>query len=338
MNDCTLVCIDSFEVRNVNRHRQLTCILSALGLLILILDGKTALSGAADGIDMCVRTVIPALFPFFVLSSTFLSFAASFSWREKGLPSLLGFPRGAGALALPCFLGGYPVGAQSVYQAYADGHLRKDSAQKLLAFCNNAGPAFVFGVVGQMFPKPWMPWALWGIHIAGALVAARCLSDMDDSECVDKQPVSSNGDIMAGAVKTMGVVCGWIVLFRVWIAFLNRWFLWLLPQTVRVAVVGLLELSNGCCELTQISNVSIRFILCSGMLAAGGLCVTAQTVSVTKALSLRYYWLGKMIQLLVSLVLSCCIVYRTIVPFLFVLPLLYRIRKKRSGNQALSGV
>ena len=338
MNDRTSVCIDSFEVKNVNRHRQLSCFFSALGLLILILDGKTALSGAADGIDLCVRTVIPALFPFFILSSAFLSCAASFSWREKGLSSLFGLPQGAGALALPCFLGGYPVGAQSVYQAYANRRLRKASAQKLLAFCNNAGPTFIFGVIGQMFPKPWMPWALWGIHIAGALAAARCVSGMEDSECIKKQTVSSKGDIMAGAVKTMGVVCGWIILFRVLIAFLDRWFLWLLPQTARVTVVGLLELSNGCCELTQISNISIRFILCSGMLAAGGLCVTAQTVSVTKDLSLRYYWFGKLIQILVSLVLSCGIMYRTILPIPFLLPLLYKIRKKRSGNQALSGV
>jgi hypothetical protein len=35
---------------------------------MLILDGSTALAGAREGVQMCLYTVIPALFPFFVLS------------------------------------------------------------------------------------------------------------------------------------------------------------------------------------------------------------------------------------------------------------------------------
>ena len=220
--------------------------------------------------------------------------------------------------------------------------MQKDAAQRLLAFSNNAGPSFVFGVVGQMFPKAWFPWALWGIHIAGAVAAAHCLSSTDTGQHFDRQAEQSKGDLMVGAVKTMGVICGWVILFRVLIAFLNRWFLWFLPETPRIALIGLLELSNGCCELPKIPDIRVRFILCSGMLAAGGLCVTAQTSSVTKGLSLRYYFLGKVIQILVSLMISYSIMHQTMLPLLFLLPLLLlnscRTGKKRSGNRSLSGV
>lgn len=147
---------------------------------------------------------------------------------------------------------------------------------------------------------------------------------------------------MASSVKTMGVICGWVILFRVLIAFLNRWFLWFLPETPRIALIGLLELSNGCCELPKIPDIRVRFMLCSGMLAAGGLCVTAQTATVTKGLSLRYYFLGKAIQILVSLMISYSIMYQTMLPLLFLLPLLLlnscRTGKKRGGNRSLSGV
>ena len=68
----------------------------------------------------------------------------------------------------------------------------------------------------------------------------------------------------------MGNVCGWVILFRILIAFLERWFLWLLPASVRVAVTGLLELSNGCCALAEIKDFKMRFLLCSGMLSFGG--------------------------------------------------------------------
>ena len=342
MYDQTAVCIDSFEVKIVGRNRRWLCLLSVIGFLILILDGKTALAGAAEGIELCLRTVIPALFPFILLSSVFFSAATALSWKETVISTVFHFPRGGGFLALPCFLGGYPVGAQSVRKAYQEGRLKKDEAQRLLAFSNNAGPSFVFGVVGQMFPKSWFPWALWGIHIAGALAAAHCLSNTSSVQRSGIQPSQPKGDLMLEAVKTMGVICGWVILFRVIIAFLNRWFLWLLPESARIALIGLLELSNGCCELPKISDIRVRFILCSGMLAAGGLCVTAQTSSVTKGLSLRYYFLGKAIQILVSLMISYSIMYQTVLPLLFLLPLFLlnscRTGKNRGGNRSLSGV
>ncbi|MDY4598044.1 MAG: hypothetical protein SPC78_00190 [Candidatus Faecousia sp.] len=339
MNDSTAVCIDSVEVKNVNQRRQLSWCLSAFGLLILILDGKTAFHGAMSGIELCLKTVIPALFPFLVLSAVLLNSTPLSSHLEKAVSSLFGLPEGTGSLLLPCFLGGYPVGAQSVYQAYAGGQLQKQEAERLLAFCNNAGPAFLFGMIGQVFTKSWMPWVLWGIHVAGAWAAARCVPCIGTSARFDGRPVKSRSDIMRGAVSTMGIICGWIVLFRVLIAFLDRWILWLLPQTARVAFIGLLELSNGCCELAQIRNISTRFILCSVFLAAGGLCVTAQTISVTPGLSLRYYFFGKAIQILVSLILSSGIMYRSPMPLLLLLPpLFYQYSKKRSRNHALTGV
>ena len=50
------------------RKKQLwTGIAASMGMLVLILDGKTALEGARQGIELCLRTVVPSLFPFFLL-------------------------------------------------------------------------------------------------------------------------------------------------------------------------------------------------------------------------------------------------------------------------------
>ena len=323
----------------MSQRRQLPWSFSAFGLLVLILDSKTAFQGAMSGIELCLKTVIPALFPFLVISAVLLNSTPPAFRAGKAAVSPFGLPEGVESLLLPCFLGGYPVGAQSVYQAYVAGQLPKQEAERLLAFCNNAGPAFLFGMIGQVLIKPWMPWALWGIHLAGALAAARCVPCIGTTANISSQPVPSRTDIMRGPVTTMGIICGWIVLFRVLIAFLDRWVLWLVPQTARVALIGLLELSNGCCELAQITNESARFVLCSTILASGGFCVTAQTISVTPGLSLRYYFVGKAIQILVSLILSFSVMYRSPLPLLLLLPMLfYRSRKKRCGNQALTGV
>lgn len=302
-------------------------------MLVLILDSRTALLGARAGVELCLKTVVPSLFPFFVLSGLVVgSWGADF--RLPGFLSGLfpGMTDRMPALVLPAFLGGYPVGAQAVRQAWKTGGLSKEEAQRLLAFSGNAGPAFLFGMVGRLFPEPWMVWLIWGIHILGALFAARCLplpTERGTAAAISQKP----GDPVREGVKTMAVVCGWIVLFRTLIAFLDRWVLLAAPPTARVLVIGLLELSNGCLELTGIPDTAVRFLVCSCLLAAGGLCVTVQTASVTRGLSLRYYFLGKALQILVSFLFGMSLVLKTPAPLPVLFPV-FLLCKKRYGKQA----
>lgn len=276
---------------------------AALGMLLLILDGKTAFNGAAEGVSLCFRTVIPSLFPFFILSALLTG-----SFLGTSLPisaGIFGVPGGAESLLLAGFLGGYPVGAQNIATVYRNGQLSREQAERMLGFCNNAGPSFLFGMIAPMFPNMKYPWLLWAIHILSALMVGILLPK------AESQPISlspgkdlSLPDALWQAIRVMASVCGWIVLFRVGIAFLDRWILWMLPAEWQVLVTGLLELSNGCCALPQIEDVNLRFLICSGMLAFGGLCVTMQTVSVTQNLSLRFYFLGKIMQAAVSVFLA----------------------------------
>ena len=99
--------------------------------------------------------------------------------------------------------------------------------------------------------------------------------------------------------------------------------------------MGVLELANGCCALEQITDVNLRFAICSGMLAFGGICVTMQTVSVTGGLSLKQYFLGKMIQTAFSVIAAASVCMTpskyAIVPMMLILTALFllQISKKR---------
>jgi len=321
----------------LKQRRFLPALAGAAGMLALILDSRTALMGAQAGVELCLKTVVPSLFPFFVLSGLVVgSWGADFKMPRCLSGILPGMADRMPTLVLPAFLGGYPVGAQAVCQSWRSGNLTKEDAQRLLAFSNNAGPAFLFGMVGRMFPEPWMVWLLWAVHVLGALFAAHCLSAPSQAKSTQTIPQAA-GDPVRESVKTMGVVCGWIVLFRTLIAFLDRWALWVVPPAVRVLLVGLLELSNGCLELANISNIAVRFLVCSCLLASGGLCVTLQTTSVTRGLSLRYYGLGKALQALVSLLFGLSLVMKTPAPLLALLPV-FLLCKKRYGKRALSVV
>ena len=111
---------------------------AAIAMAVLILDSKTAFRGAEQGINLCIRTVIPALFPFIFLS-TILTTSAAGNYGILCFPAkLFRIPENASSILIPAFLGGYPVGAQSVYQAHRNGAVSRQVAERLLAFCSNA--------------------------------------------------------------------------------------------------------------------------------------------------------------------------------------------------------
>ena len=305
----------------MNLKRILPLVSTFLGILIIILDGRTALLGAQVGIELCLKTIVPALFPFFVLSILLTNMLADVHIPLlSGLCRLLRIPQGCESILIAGFVGGYPAGAQSVSQLYNNNDLSKQTAERLLAFCNNAGPSFLFGIIGQQFAQRQMVWLLWLIHICGAVFAAAIVPlPYHRASCTPKQHPFSIQKAVQEAIRVTVSVCGWIVLFRILITFLEQWFLWLFPIPVRVALSGLLELSNGCICLSQISDVKLRFLICSMLLGAGGLCVTMQTSSVVQGFSLKFYLLGKIIQVGFSLVSALALVYGIWLPLAFVL-------------------
>lgn len=316
---------------------------ASLGMLVLILDSKTAIEGAQTGIELCLKTVIPSLFPFFILSILLTnSFAGASLPLLQPLGRLCGIPKGAESILISGFLGGYPVGAQCISASYRTGQISRKAAARMLAFCNNAGPAFLFGMVSSAFPSKWLTWVLWSIHIISAIFVSLVIPG-DQSRTMD---ISENSEItlsyaLRSAIQVMATVCGWVVVFRVLITFLGRWILWLLPVEMQVLLTGILELSNGCCELFSIPEIKIRFIICSGMLAFGGLCVTMQTISVANGLPLHGYFQGKLMQTVFSLLLSWGIMYRALfLCFVFLMLSLFLLRKiqKKSSIPTVIGV
>ena len=281
----------------------------AIGMAMLILDSKTALSGAAQGLTLCIQSVIPSLFPFFFLSSIL---TAALSGRRLPIPNvilrLLKIPEGSESLLLVGLLGGYPVGAAGIADAAKRGQLPVETARRMLGFCNNAGPSFLFGIIAGLFPQYWMAWTLWGVHIISSLLVGILLPGKPGEKITvsaSRQPSVIN--CLAGAIKTMATVCGWVVLFRILIAFLERWLFWALPNPLTVVISGLLELTNGCCMLGTVPNTGLRFILCSGMLAFGGLCVGMQTATVTSSIGSGMYFPGKLLQTILAVALAALV-------------------------------
>ena len=275
------------------------------GLLILILDSRSAIAGAQEGIQLCIRTLIPSLFPFFVVCGYFCQI-----FSKHRLPfltpilRLCRIPDGAASIFVIGMLGGYPVGAKAIADSHKKGQLQLKDAQRMLGFCNNAGPAFVFGIIGGLFHNKIIPWILMLILMLSAIITGWLLPGQINSHVQTGLQSASFKEIFDSSIKAIASVCGWVILFRVVLTLSKRWFLWLLPDILQTVITGILELSNGCFALGNISNDGLRFILGAGILSFGGLCVFLQTMSVIGSMGLGLYFPGKIMQCLISLILS----------------------------------
>lgn len=151
-----------------------------LAAVLLIAYAPAASRGAVAGLAACGRVILPAIFPFLVLSvyaanspagaaaATLLSGVAK---RCYCLP-----PQAAPALFMS-WIGGYPAGAKVLSELEGQGTISRDAAACGATVCINSGPAFMAGVVGAgIFQSVWVGIFLFACQLAAGLLTARILA------------------------------------------------------------------------------------------------------------------------------------------------------------------
>ena len=275
-------------------------------MLIMIFDAKTTIDAGKEGILLCTYTVIPSLFPFIFISILINKYASSIRFRVlQPTGKLLKIPKGSENVLIPGFIGGYPLGAQAVTTAWIRGDLSTPTAHRMLAFCSNAGPAFIFGMSAGIFPSITYSWLLWMIHILSAAITSYLFPNPKEKNQKEQNtPIPINEPLILTAVKSMANICGWVIISRIFLTYIENYLLKYASSTPTILLSGCIELSNGIIGLQEISNLGFRFILFSGFIGFGGICVLLQTATVTEPLGLGYYLQGKVIQCLISVVIA----------------------------------
>lgn len=282
-----------------------------LGMLCLILDSASASRSAADALELCLRTVIPCLFPMLVLSAWVTSgLSGTKSAVFRGLEGFLGLPMGGGGLFLLGSVGGFPVGAQSLAQLVRAGRISPGGAGKLLGFCNNCGPAFLFGMLGCLFSEPWTPVWIFLIQLETAAVTARMFASGEGFSTIAVENPVTLTEAVGRGVRSMTVICAWVVLAGVVNGFLIRWLFPLLPDTAGRILCGVLELTGGVLGLAAVPREGLRMILCAGFVCFGGICVLLQVQAVAgeAGIPMGDYFRQKVFQGLLGAVLAAGVV------------------------------
>lgn len=277
----------------------------AAALVALLARSAVAAEAVRRGLALCARSVIPALFPYFVVSGLFISlgFAESVGRHLAPLTRRLFGVGGAGAAAFFLgLLGGYPVGGRTVGQLYRAGELEKDEAEHLLSFCNNAGPSFILGVAGLgCFGSLRAGIILYGIHAFSAVLVGIFLRKSSQSRPPSRQQVTPPQSLLPAflssvqeAAGAMLRLCGFVVFALVVQAVLAEG-----TGLRHPAFLGFIELTGGVAGLGDSKG---DFVWAAALLGWGGLSVHGQTAAVLGGTDLRLnrYFLGKLLQAIFS--------------------------------------
>lgn len=273
-------------------------------LWVLLKEPRLAAQGLQSGVQLCLYTVLPALFPFFVLCGLL----PAISYRRGPLRSaarLWGLQDSDAVVTIfLSWIGGYAVCARLVGQRFREGALSSHDAALVLMLGCCSGPGFVVGSVGGLLlGNPRLGILLYALQIAANLLsAALCLP------LLPKQTVGEKGipwvaekekrlpQAIGDAVESSLQVCGCVLFFRIVSTVL-------LPYLPALPLVGaclsaLLEISAGCADFAALGG-KIALYGCCLCLSGLGLSVWTQlSLLLQGAVGLRLLALQRLLHLL----------------------------------------
>lgn len=226
-----------------------------------------------DGITIWAYNVLPALFPFMVLTTLTLKLQKR---RKHSLTKFL-FGINCDNVFLTSLLCGYPVGAKSIADSDADANV----ATVMCSFCSTAGPIFMIATVGaKLLQSTTATIILVATQVASAILNGLIYRTKTNGMIINnnaKFEAKDIGDTVTNSALSVISVGGLIALFYMLTDMIKS----IMPQTVADSlitsfVIGLFEMTNGIFGVCKLTDVATATVLCNALLSFGGLCVFAQ--------------------------------------------------------------
>jgi sporulation integral membrane protein YlbJ len=320
-------------VTRILRRRWLTDLLIGLALALaaagLLVAPKTTSEAAREGLYICIDVIIPSLFPFFVLSSLTIELGLAHRIGRVLEPVMRPLFKVSGASAAAVvlgFIGGYPIGARCAISLYEKRQCTKAEAERLLAFCNNSGPAFILGAAGVgILGSTRAGWLLFLTHTAASVTVGVLFrfykgkgNDSASARLPPPQRLPSLSDAFTRSVKSSFASVFYISSFVIFFTAAIRLLytsgilptvanglsvifepLGLSKESAQNLLTGLIEITSGLFSLQGGAAVKLagRMAMAAFMLGWAGLSVHCQVLSFIgqSGLSPRTYIAGKLL-------------------------------------------
>lgn len=259
-------------------------LVSVILSLAMLCRPQLCVQGFQSGLHLCVNTVLPALFPFFVFCDLWMN--TSWTGRISSIPArVFGLQHpSAGTVVLLAWIGGYAVCARLTGKLYREEKITKrDSALVMMLGCCSS-PGFVIGCVGGLLlGNLQLGILLYGLQLgANLLSTAICLPFLPPrSEHLlhTNNPTLHHYNLpqaIASAVDSCTQVCGCILFFRTISTVIASY----LPNFTfsRPLLNAALELTAGCTDFSALGGGYGLYGCC--------LCLSILGISVWSQISL----------------------------------------------------
>ena len=329
-----------------------TATLGLAGLFLAFPDAAAA--GFAQGVHLCLDTLLPSLFPFFIACG----FVSS-SVGKKG---------GFFAALLLSWLGGYAVCAGLVRDLRAREKVGPEQATLLLLLGCCSGPGFVIGSIGgHLLRSVPIGIALYTAQLFANLVCTALLWPLikrgafrtENTAKTNVQIAVAQGlpQAITQAVDSCLCVCGTVLFFRMAQCVLCSAFS--LSSITGTFLSAFLEISSGCADFAALGGTVALYGLCLCLSGLGASVFVQLQALLNGAASLRALVCCRLLHIPVMAVLTGwglrflpgeSAVFSSLAPrviamsrttpdtafvvFLFLCAVLYKMRKK-NYNKAI---
>lgn len=251
-----------------------------------LLFPKQTAESVSEVLELCLKTVIPSLFPFMVLSGIFTSsvFCEKLSKiLGKATKAVFGLNPFCSSAILISAVGGYPLGAFTARKLFERGEISSDDFKRLLLFAVLPSPSFAVGAVGSsMLGSKNAGYLIYFSVLLASLVLgvfSRLAEFKNTENAFSSKPLSCKRGVLASisssiekSGRSMLFICFSVLFFSAVLSVTDSFFPSPSAQTLCAA---LLEVTCGCKRLCK--GFSLPVI--AGAVGWGGLCTHFQIIN-----------------------------------------------------------
>ncbi len=263
-------------------------------LILLFAFQQTNYLSVKNTVEIFLSSVLPSLFPFILFTniitkSNIINMITGIFKKSSNIISVI----------IIGFLCGYPMGAKTTYEYYANGKITKKQAYFLMSFANNCNPIFILSTIGIcVFNNITIGIILCISHYISALIIGFIYFIHNNiiHENIEKSNITyensckklhkSGFEIIDESIKSTLVVLGnifsFILIFNLIFSIIETILIKMdIPNYITYTVSALFEVTNGCRLIYLNSGFSTNMVIClvSFMLGFSGLSIIFQVYS-----------------------------------------------------------
>ena len=298
------------------KHFPLRALFLILLFITLLLFSSEVTLGAKQGLLLWYSSIVPALFPFMVLSGMVVSsgeITTVMSPFYRLLHPLLGLSYDGCYILITGLLCGYPIGAKTCSEFVLDERITVNEGKYLMAICNHPSPMFLLGYVYPLFADKIPVWLfIFTVYTPIIMIAmiAKLVYPFHTYHALPYNPgriKKCESDADKAILSSIEVLCkigGYLVIFSIVIALIQN--VLPLPKAVRLFLIGIMEMTTGIRELSKLHPWQNGYLFSVASLTFGGISGIFQTKAVRQTpknkagLSVRPYIFWKLAHALLS--------------------------------------